>query len=88
MVCSQKTGKSEYDFFGAESGWVISQIFRLGFPMTWLETVDEIAKAIRHVPYNLLKNDCITELLRFKRMCKFKGIEARMVVCISLKRAR
>ena len=56
--------------------------------MDRLERAEEIAEVLRHEPYNLLRNDCITKSLRFKRMCKSSGISARMAVCIGLTRAR
>ncbi len=56
--------------------------------MTWLDKAEEIAEVLRQEPYNLLKNDCITKSLRFKRMCKSKGIAAKIVICIGLTRAK
>jgi hypothetical protein len=55
--------------------------------MTDLNQVEEIAEALRNEPYNLLRNDCITKSLRFKRVCKSRGIPARVVVCIGLAQA-
>jgi len=59
-----------------------------GYTMTWLKKAEDIAELLRREPYNLLKNDCITKSVRFKRMCKSQGISARVVVCIGLARAK
>ena len=56
--------------------------------MAWLDKAEEIAEVLRQEPYSLLKNDCITKSLRFRRTCKSEGISARVVVCIGLTRAR
>jgi hypothetical protein len=56
--------------------------------MTQLKEAEEIAEVLRHEPYNLLKNDCITKSLRFKRICKSKGISAKVAICIGTTRAR
>jgi hypothetical protein len=55
--------------------------------MTYHDTPEEIAEALRQEPYNLLSNDCITKSVRFKRMCKSLGIQAKVVVCMGLARA-
>ena len=49
--------------------------------------VEEIAESLRSEPYHLLKNDCISKSVRFKRICRARGIRARLVVCIGLARA-
>jgi hypothetical protein len=56
--------------------------------MKWLDKAEDIAEVLRHEPYNLLKNDCITKSLRFRRMCISDGTTARAVVCIVLARAK
>ncbi|MEJ2739016.1 MAG: hypothetical protein P8105_04180 [Dehalococcoidia bacterium] len=55
--------------------------------MSYLEKSEEIAEALRNEPYNLLRNDCITKSVRFKRICRSNGISAKVVVCIGLARA-
>ena len=61
---------------------------KVRYSMKWLEKAEEIAEILRHEPYNLLKNDCITKSVRFKRMCVSDGITARATVCIGLARAK
>ena len=56
--------------------------------MERLEKTEEIAEVLRHEPYNLLKNDCITKSVRFKRTCISEGITARIAVCIGLARSK
>jgi hypothetical protein len=56
--------------------------------MEWLEKTEDIAEVLRREPYNLLKNDCITKSIRFKRVCVPNGIKARVAVCIGLARAK
>ena len=56
--------------------------------MTPLQRAEEIAEELRHEPYSLIRNDCITKSTRFRRKCKSEGIVARVAVCIGLSRAR
>ena len=56
--------------------------------MRQLEEAEEIAERLRHEPYILFKNDCISKSIRFKRACQTLGIPARAVACIGLGRAR
>lgn len=53
--------------------------------------VDEIAEKLRREPYHLLgmrKSNCLAKSFRFKRECKQIGVEARVVLCIGLTRAK
>ena len=52
-----------------------------------LEKAEEIAEKLRQEPYDLLKNDCITKSMKFKRGCEALGIPASVVACIGLARA-
>jgi hypothetical protein len=56
--------------------------------MSNLEKAEGIAEKLRHEPYRLLKNDCITKSVRLKKECQAAGIPARVVVCLGLARAR
>ncbi len=53
-----------------------------------LAKAEEIAGRLRQEPYNLLKNDCITKSIRFKRECEAAGVPAKVVVCIGLAKAK
>ena len=53
--------------------------------------VDDVAENLRQEPYHLLgfrKSNCIAKSFRFKRECKLIGVEARVVICIGLTRAK
>ncbi len=53
-------------------------------------TVDVIAESLRQEPYCLFswRRNCIGKSFRFRKMCRRIGVNARMVVCIGLARAR
>lgn len=56
-----------------------------------METVDAIAERLRQEPYILLsfrKSNCIAKSFRFKKECKRIGVEARVVICIGLTKAK
>ncbi len=56
-----------------------------------METVDVIAERLRQEPYHLLgfkKSNCIAKSFRFKKECKRINVEARVVICIGLARAK
>ena len=53
-----------------------------------LASLEGIADKLRHEPYLLLKNDCISKSIRFKKECKSIGIESKVVVCLGLAKAR
>ena len=50
--------------------------------MNNLEKVEKIAENLRHEPYILFRNDCITKSRRLKRACLALDIKARTVVCL------
>jgi hypothetical protein len=54
----------------------------------WLDVAERAAELLRREPYSLLTNNCITKSVRFKRVCKSRGISARVVACFGLARAR
>lgn len=56
--------------------------------MNNLEKAEVIAEKLRQEPYDLLRNDCITKSLRFKKQCRTMSIDAKVVVCIGLARAK
>jgi hypothetical protein len=56
--------------------------------LTDLSEVEIIAENLRHEHYVLFRNDCITKSQRLKRQCKIAGIEAKVVICIGLAKAR
>ena len=49
---------------------------------------EELAEKLRQEPYVLFKNDCISKSLRLKRQCKDLGIDASVVVCIGISKAK
>ncbi len=53
-----------------------------------LERVQQIAESLRHEPYRLFRNDCISKSRRLKKACISMGINARLVVCVGYARAR
>jgi hypothetical protein len=56
-----------------------------------MNKVDEIAEKLRQEPYHLLgfrKSKCIAKSFRFKKECRRIGVEARVVICIGLTRAK
>ena len=53
----------------------------------WSE-VEKQAEKLRQEPYDLFRNDCISKSTRLKQQCKAAGLEARVVVCIGLARAK
>ena len=56
-----------------------------------METVDAIAERLRQEPYHLLgfrKSNCIAKSFRFKGECRRIGVEARVVICTGLTRAK
>jgi hypothetical protein len=57
-------------------------------PLGWKERAEELAEPLRREPYNLLTNDCITKSVRLKRECRSEGIQAKVVVCLGLARAK
>ena len=56
--------------------------------MSNLAKTEEIAERLRQETYVLFKNNCITKSMRFKSKCKAIGIQANVVVCIGLARAK
>ncbi|MBI2868847.1 MAG: hypothetical protein HYX96_03360 [Chloroflexi bacterium] len=56
--------------------------------MNDIQQADRIAEKLRRKPYRLLTNDCLTKSLRLKRACRDRGIEAKVVACLGLGRAR
>lgn len=53
-----------------------------------LHKAEEIAESLRQEPYSLLKNNCISKSLRFRRICKSEGIPARIAICLGLSETR
>jgi hypothetical protein len=51
-------------------------------------SVEELAENLRHEPYVLFRNDCITKSRRLKKACRNLGIQARLVVCVGYSKAR
>jgi hypothetical protein len=47
-----------------------------------LEAAERVAEMLRQEPYRFLTNNCLTKSMRFKRICRAKGIFARIAVCI------
>lgn len=56
--------------------------------MTDMQKAEEIAESLRQEPYSLLKNNCISKSVRFRRMCKSEDIPARLVICLGLSETR
>jgi hypothetical protein len=56
--------------------------------MSNLVKVESIAQKLRQEHYVLFRNDCITKSQRLKKECQMMGIDAKVVVCIGLARAR
>jgi hypothetical protein len=56
--------------------------------MSNLAKAEEIANRLRQEPHSLFRNDCITKSMRFKRKCRAVGIQASVVVCMGLARAK
>ncbi|MBA7506489.1 hypothetical protein ES706_05180 [subsurface metagenome] len=51
----------------------------------------KIAEKLRGEPYHLLgfrRSNCIGKSFRFKRECKKTGIDARVVLCVGIVKAR
>jgi hypothetical protein len=53
-----------------------------------LEKAEKIAETLRHEPYKLFRNDCISKSRRLKKACLEMGIQARLVVCLGYARAK
>lgn len=53
-----------------------------------LKKAEEFAEKLRHEPYVLFRNDCISKSFRLKRQCKNLGIDAKVVVCIGISKVR
>lgn len=56
-----------------------------------MNNVNKIAEQLRQEPYHLLgfrKSNCIAKSFRFKHKCKEIGVEARVVICWGLTRAK
>ena len=49
---------------------------------------EELAEQLRQEPYVLFRNDCVSKSFRLKRRCKELGIDARVVVCIGISKAK
>jgi len=49
---------------------------------------EELAEKLRQEPYVLFKNDCLSKSLRLRRQCKDLGIDASVVVCIGISKAK
>ncbi len=56
--------------------------------MNGLATAEHIAERLRREPYDLFRNDCISKSVRLKRECRAMGIDARVVICLGLARAK
>ena len=56
--------------------------------MSDLAKAKEIAQKLRQEPYLLFRNDCISKSIRFKKQCRALGVDARVVACIGLARAK
>jgi hypothetical protein len=56
--------------------------------LTNLNEIEIIAENLRQEHYVLFQNDCITKSHRLKKQCKMVGIDARVVICIGIARAR
>ena len=52
--------------------------------------VDKIAEKLQQEPFHLLpfRSNCFGKSFRFKRECRQIGVEARVVICIGLTRAK
>jgi hypothetical protein len=56
--------------------------------LTKLNEVEIIAENLRQEHYVLFHNDCITKSRRLKKQCKMRGVDAKVIICIGLARAR
>ena len=53
-----------------------------------LKKAEELAERLRQERYVLFRNDCVSKSLRLKRQCKDLGIDASVVVCIGISKAK
>ena len=53
-----------------------------------LNKAEVLAEQLRQEPYVLFSNDWVSKSFRLKRRCKELGIDARVVVCIGISKAK